>query len=158
MAELTRVPRWTRKLLTGLAEHCAAAGIGVWKPDGYDGADWAITHLAMPDKPDHALCITPYLPTNRLDTALASLRVQFRTRAPAGDPLRALDDQDDLFDFWHRHAAADFDGVRVSRFARVSLLELGKDAAGRMEFTSNFELTGLRWLQNPAAEAATPLP
>jgi hypothetical protein len=146
VAELERIATYTSTLLVGLAEHLAASGVGVYKPDGYDPGDWAITLMAMPATPDHALALTPYLQPDQLDTPLTFTRVQLRHRAPKGQPTLALDDADAARDLLHRSGAVTLGTVRISRIQRVSLIPMGQDSAGRQEVACNYDLTGLRWL------------
>ncbi|MFE3449624.1 minor capsid protein [Nonomuraea sp. NPDC059194] len=52
---------WTADLLTAIAEHLHAQGVGVWKPaGGYTSSDIAITFGRLPTTPDRAIALAAY--------------------------------------------------------------------------------------------------
>lgn len=122
-----------------------AAGAGTWRETGaYALSETGIVLKVVPPSPDRSITVTAYAtdePINPGDPVL-TWRVQVRTRAP-GMP----DVVDDLAD-----AAKDalvvhhqeWNGLRVQRCHRFSVIPMGEDDNRRHERADNYELILLR--------------
>ena len=135
-------PSWSESLLEGLAEHLAAAGVGVWATDrDYTPDEVGIALVDLPDAPDRVIVLDTY----DLDRAAFDLGeepvdvvgINVRTRTgPAIRGSRALDDA--VYEHLDGAEHLDCRGVHVLTIARQSAASLGRDAAGRRERTANY--------------------
>ncbi|MEK8108659.1 hypothetical protein NKG94_34495 [Micromonospora sp. M12] len=72
---------WTSRLITGLAEHLAAAGIGTWRASGiYQAAETAIVIRAVPPSPDRLITLAAYVVGGGHGNASTTQGVQIRLR------------------------------------------------------------------------------
>lgn len=128
---------YTGDLLDGLAQLLAAAGLGVYRPDGvYAAGETGIFFTAMPEAPDGVLCLSAY-PVEDTDLTDAITGVQVRMRAGL-DP-RALDAlADSVFDLLHNRQDFYCNAVRVAVIWRQSQALMGQDVHGRMELSANY--------------------
>jgi hypothetical protein len=145
-------PGFTTTLLTCAAQHLEDAGVGTWSPDGaYVKTDTGIFLKAIPGTTnvgDQAYCLASYAVTDEatdpddhgLDV-VAGLQVRSRgTKDP-----RVSDDMDDaVFDVLHGARSLLLGAaptvIPVQVIWRTSRAELGQDATGRWEITSNYYL------------------
>ena len=130
-------------LLTGLARHLAAEGIGTWNPDGvYTPAQTGVVLGAVPPAPDRIITLTGYGVTDDLVHADTITGIQVRCRWAGRDP-RPVDDLADLvFDLWHGAGPLTLPtGVRVLQLERRSSASLGTDDNGRWSRSDNYYAT-----------------
>lgn len=127
----------TTDLLTGLAEHLAAAGIGTWSVTGnFTAAQTAITHKIMPATPDRAIVLSPYTVSNDLHGGTTQ-GLQVRTRMP-GRPTDVDDLDDAIYAELHGREDLILGGVPVVLLWRQSHGTLGRDDNNRWQCTANF--------------------
>lgn len=139
------MPGFGTKLVTGIAELLAAAGVGEWSPSGQrtgTPVPW-ITLSNMPETPDLVICLTPY------DTGAASATtdtmpaVQVRTR---GDrvPGTSMDLQDAVYDALHGRRRTLLgtvpNQVLITQALRRNVGQLGPDGISRWEWVSTYDL------------------
>jgi|ADGO01.1.fsa_nt_gi hypothetical protein len=109
---------WTTGLLTGMAEHLAAAGAGVWRPDGsaYGSDEVAIVIRSIPQAPDRLITLAPYAVDGTGLRGLADHQaaVQVRIRGTT-DPRTCDETADAVFDALDSLAGVTWHGVRSSR-------------------------------------------
>lgn len=141
---------WTSRLLTGLAEHLAAAGIGVWRPDGppYTADEIGIVTRAIPTSPDRIITLAPYA----VGTALPGMAdhtqgVQVRCRGTQ-DPRVVEDIADAVFDRLDGVTRLTLGGIPVVQIYRQSYTSLGQDQNGRWESSSNYYVEAMRPTSN----------
>lgn len=143
---------WTTRLLTGLAEHLAAAGIADWDPNGtYPAAPPrpVIVFRALPDKPDRVIALAMYGDVDLDDAGLNDVvaAVQVRTRGTT-DPRDADDIADAVWELLHGaemlRLGTGPDTVATTLIRRRSSALLGQDAAGRWERTDNYYVAAAR--------------
>jgi hypothetical protein len=136
---------WTTDVLTGLAEHLAAAGHGTWRSIGaYTAGETGIVIESVPATPDRVIVLTPYPveESARLDDVL--LGVQVRCRAAGRDPRAVTDLDDEIRDTLHGARDLQLGPAPVALVWRASRARLGPDANGRYETTSNYYLRTAR--------------
>jgi hypothetical protein len=131
-------------LLTGLAVHLAAGGLGAtWNTSGlYSALQTGIVLGNVPQTPDRVITLTTYGVSDSPNLSDSILGVQVRTRW-GGSDTRPVDDLDDaIFNLLHgRTALALTTGVTVVLCLRQSTTTLGQDANGRWMRSSNYYLT-----------------
>lgn len=130
---------FTSTLLTGLAVELAAAGIGVWKPDGsYTTAEVAIGIRGIPPAPDRLITLSAYRVGNDYPGGQDFLQlVQIRYRGTP-DP-RVVDDLGDaVFDLLDSREHWLCGPIHVVRSERRSDTVLGQDGVRRWECSHNY--------------------
>ncbi len=133
-------------LVTGLAEHIAAAGVALWDPaGGYADTETrtCLMYRAVPLAPDRIISLGEYGPTADVDQADAVARVQARIRGDR-DPRTVDGIADSLFDLLHGATRLYLGGVSVVQVRRISTAQLGPDENGRWERTDNYEFQAMR--------------
>jgi minor capsid protein len=136
---------WTRNLAHGLAEHLAAAGIGVYRPTGvYRDDEVGIVIGTVPASPARVLVLTPYPLADDVDQADSVLGVQVRTRSGGPDPREALDRLDAVFDELHGATHLDLGGALVHLAQRTASVPMSRDQSGRYEHADTYQLTAHR--------------
>ncbi|RGC68422.1 hypothetical protein C5N14_13630 [Micromonospora sp. MW-13] len=136
---------WTSRLLTGLAEHLAAAGVGVWRDTGvYDPAQTGIVIRSVPPSPDRLITLAAY-PVGSANPGVADhqLGVQIRVRAGA-DPRDCDDLADAVYDLLDGAAGLTLRGIAVVQVWRQSYTSLGDDSNGRWSRSENYYLDTMR--------------
>lgn len=130
-------------LLSGVAAHLAAGGIGTWKPSGaYLPTDLnPIFVTAVPATPDRVIVLTPYTVSDDASMSDSVQGMQVRLRGTK-DPRTVQDIDDRIFDRLHgAHGVTLPGGMRLVMCERRSGTPLGTDGNGRHERTSNYHLT-----------------
>ncbi|KOX16616.1 hypothetical protein ADL06_33270 [Streptomyces sp. NRRL F-6491] len=122
----------------------AAAGVGIYRPDGvYAAGETAITVAALPPAPDRAICLSTYPVTDSPGLTDTTTGLQVRVRAGA-DPREAEVLVDQVHDVLHASGPHVWGEVRVQLVFRVSAAPIGTDSAGRWERTANYHLRAHR--------------
>lgn len=138
---------WTGNLLAGVAELLAAAGAGVWQPDGsaYADGDTALVVGALPQGPARAVALSLYPVTDHpvLNDVVVGLQARIRGAA-AGDTRPTSDTADDLYQALHGLRNLRVGGIDVVQITRQSGAQLGPDASGRDERTENYYIQAAR--------------
>jgi hypothetical protein len=135
---------WTSRLLTGLAEHLAAAGIGTWRPSGsYQAGEVGIYIRAIPTSPDRIITLAPYVVASTSGIADVTQGVQIRIRG-SQDPRVAEDLGDAIFDLLDSATGLTWRGIPVVEVTRRSYAALGADANGRWELSHNYYVEAMR--------------
>lgn len=135
---------WTTLLLTGLAEHLADNGIGLWRPTGvYAAGETGIVLAALPPDPDRIVCLTAYPVTDRLAVADVTVAIQVRVRA-GRDPRDVDDLADDVYALLHGAEHLILGGVPVNQAYRRSGTLLGRDQSDRWERSDNYYFDAIR--------------
>jgi hypothetical protein len=139
------VAGFSTKLVTGIAELLAAAGVGEWAPNTVrtgTPVPW-ITLSNMPETPDQVICLTPYdagQASAMTDTIPA---VQVRTR---GDRVSgtSLDLQDAVYDVLHGRRRTLLgtapNQIQIVQALRRNVGQLGPDALSRWEWSATYDL------------------
>lgn len=140
---------WTSRLLTGLAEHLAAAGIGVWHADGstYTAGEVGILIRAIPQAPDQVITLAPYVVASPIGMADYTLGVQVRCRGTR-DPRVVEDLGDAVFDLLDSIGRTTWGGVPIVDCYRQSYAALGQDSNGRWEVSHNYLIEAMRPTSN----------
>ncbi|WP_320069603.1 minor capsid protein [Micromonospora sp. RTGN7] len=139
---------WTSRLVTGLAEHLAAADIGTWRPSGsYPASEVGIYIRAIPPSPDRIITLAPYVVASPPGTADYTMGVQIRVRGTK-DPRTTEDVADAVFDALDSAAALTWGGIPIVQVYRQSYAALGADANGRWETSSNYYVEAMRPTSN----------
>lgn len=137
---------YTSRLLAGLAEHLAAAGIGTWDPTGatYAAGATAIVIRAIPAQPDRLITITAYPLGNNLPGMADHVTgVQVRVRGTQ-DPRVCDDLADAIFDLLDGATALTWGGIPVKDVGRRSYTSLGQDGSRRWERSENYLVDAMR--------------
>jgi hypothetical protein len=135
---------FTSRLITGLAEHLAAAGIGTWRASGiYQANETAIVIRAIPPSPDRLITLAAYVVGGGHGNASTTQGVQVRLRA-GKDPRDVDDLADAIFDLLDSAGPLTLGGVGVSQAYRQSYSSLGQDGNGRWERSENYYLDAER--------------
>jgi len=141
---------WTSDLLTGIAEHLAAEGVGSWNPTGiYTAGQTGIYLAIMPPGPadgsgDRAIVLTDYDPNGGTTGGDTAPRVQVRCRGLRNDPLSVLAIKDGVRMALEGLDAVVFGEVTVSGINHVSGTPMGVDGNGRHERSDNYEILARR--------------
>lgn len=140
---------WTSKLLTGCAEHLAAAGIGIWRASGsYQPTEVGIVIRAIPTSPDQVITLAAYpVGTSTPGLADTTTGLQIRIRGTR-DPRVAEDLGDAIFDLLDGAAGLRWGGIAVVQTYRQSYSSLGADSAGRWEISHNYYVEAMRPTQH----------
>lgn len=135
---------WTSRLLTGLAEHLAAAGIATWRPDGkYQASEIGLVIRGIPQSPDRIITLAAYPVASIQGMADVTVGVQIRVRGTK-DPRTAEDLADAIFDALDSAQGLRWRDVPVVQVYRQSYTSLGQDSAGRWELSSNYYVEAMR--------------
>lgn len=143
---------WTVDLLTGLAQHLAAAGVASWYgtdpfPDAPPLPPVALRTL--PDRPDRAFALDAYVEVETEDADLSDVTtaVQLQTRGTK-DPGDVDDLADAAWDVLHGARmltlGSGLTAVHTSLIYRRSSAHLGVDDHGRYERSDNYYILASR--------------
>ncbi|WP_026923292.1 minor capsid protein [Glycomyces arizonensis] len=140
---------WTSDLLVGIAETLAAAGVGVWRPDGLYTTDEVGVFIAyMPPGgatgPDRCIVLTDYDPAGGNSAGDVTPRVQVRCRGARNDPVSAIDLASDARDALDGLAFVTFGQVTVSQINHINGTPMGVDGNGRHERSDNYDIQAQR--------------
>jgi hypothetical protein len=141
---------WTSKLLTGLAEHLAANGVGVWHPDGsaYAAGETGILIRSIPPTPDRIVTLAAY-PVAAGYVGLSDITVGIQVRLRGGTDPRDCDDlADDIFDLLDSTSHLTLGGIAVVQLYRQSYASLGQDGNRRWEASHNYYADAMRPTSN----------
>jgi hypothetical protein len=134
-----------RKLRAGVAALLHASGAATWTASGavsLTASPPPVFDTFYPDKPDVAAALSTYAAGGDEPTLAGSmLMLQVRTRSSLTDVATG----DDLDDAISQVLLGNYpvnlpNGVTISTLIRVSGSSIGRDAAGRMERTTNYRL------------------
>ena len=131
-------------LLTGLAAHLAAGGIGAtWNTSGaYTVLQTGIVLGNVPQSPDRVIVLTAYGVEDSPNLSDSVLGVQIRCRWSGQDPRPVDDLSDAIFNLLHGRTALTLStGVTVVQCLRNSATTLGQDENGRWSNSSNYYAT-----------------
>jgi hypothetical protein len=142
---------WTENLLTGLAEHMDAAGVGQWQPTGaYTAASPPPIMLrTLPEGFDRAYAIGSFAEVETEDAGLADVTVGVQIRSRGGaDPDDVEEVADAVWDLLHGARMAvlgsGLTAVYTSLIYRRSTALLGTDRQGRYERACNYYVLAAR--------------
>ncbi|EEP73503.1 hypothetical protein MCAG_03830 [Micromonospora sp. ATCC 39149] len=140
---------WTSRLLTGLAEHLAAAGIGDWSPSGtYGPGDTGIVIRAVPQTPDRLITLAAY-PVGSASPGVADHQLGVQIRVRAGTDPRDCDDlADAVYELLDGATRLTLDGIAVVQIWRQSYTSLGDDSNGRWSRSENYYFDTMRPTSN----------
>lgn len=131
-----------RSILTGLAEHLDAAGVGVWRPDTpYEASETAIFLSITGDQPDRAITLALYpLGTNGSGSVM-EMGLQVRVRGDRSDPMSHIELQDATYTQLQALSNTTLpNGVRLSRCLHAASTTPAQDDNQRVYTYDNFEL------------------
>lgn len=131
---------WTTDLMTGVAEHLAAQGVGTWRPSGiYSASETGIIFRSVPQGPDRVVVLSPYPVEDdaRLTDAIQGLQVISRATQ---DPREADALDDAVFNALQGLRGVVLGGVPVVLAWRQSGASLGQDGNQRWSLSSNYYL------------------
>lgn len=133
---------FTNDLLAGVAEALAAAGLGVWRPDGpkYQATETGIATESVPQSPDRVIVLSDYQVWDDETYADSTAGLQVRTRVPGTDARSVKDLDDAIYDRLEGLHDVTLGGVRVQNVHRISGTPLGQDSNGRPERVSNYHI------------------
>lgn len=138
---------FTEDLLTGMAEHLDAAGVGTWRCDGsaYDPGEIGITIRGIPQTPDRLIVLAPYVVDSGAFRGLADhqVAVQIRIRGTT-DPRTCDETADAVFDALDSLTGVTWQGIAVVQVWRQSYTSLGTDTTGRWEASHNYYCDTMR--------------
>lgn len=130
---------YTTDLLTGLAQHLAANGIGTWSTAGtYSATQTGIVLRVVPQSPDAVIVLSDYSITDDPSLSDTVTGVQIRTRTAGADPRSTDDLADRIFDLLHGVTGLVLGTVKTQAITRESYLPGGRDANERHERTDNY--------------------
>ncbi|SCL16342.1 hypothetical protein GA0074692_6866 [Micromonospora pallida] len=139
---------WTSRLLTGLALHLQAAGIGTWRDSGiYQANEVGITIRGIPTSPDRIITLAPYVVASPPGLADYTQGVQIRVRGTR-DPRVAEDLGDSVFDALDSAHGLVWGEIPIVQVYRQSYTALGADANGRWESSHNYYVEAMRPTSN----------
>jgi hypothetical protein len=131
----------TRDLLNGLAGMIAAAGFGVFNPNGvYASTDTGIIMLIMPGSPDRVIVLNAVSQGDNITIPLGQVMVQVRVRGLPNNPLDALDLSDSIFAILHGTKDLTFGSVHVIQMNRKVNVPMGQDDVKRSEMVDQYYL------------------
>lgn len=129
-------------IVAGVAQLIAAAGLGVWRPDGtpYGQGETAVVDSTVPEQPDRLIVLTAYQVDDELGTD-SIVGLQVRTRTPGPDPRPCRDLDDALFALLHARTHMQLPtGPHIVSCRRTSGTDLGLDENRRRERASSYVL------------------
>jgi hypothetical protein len=142
---------WTSDLLTGLAEHLAAQGVGVWTPNGvYTIGQTGIYIAVMPPGTetnsgwDRAIVLTDYDPNGGNTSGDVAPRVQARCRGLRNDPFSAINLAAAVRAELEGLSHVTFGQVEVSGINHISGVPMGIDGNDRHERSDNYDIQARR--------------
>jgi hypothetical protein len=140
---------WTTDLLTGLAEHLAAAGVGTWRASGaYTAAETGIVIRGIPQTPDRLITLAPYPLDGGGHRGMADHDTALQIRLRGTEDPRVCDDLADAvftaLDSIGSAGPVDLGGVKVVDMWRQSYTSLGVDGNGRWERSENYYALAMR--------------
>ena len=138
---------FTSDLLSGLATHIAAGGIGAtYRTSGsYSPLETAVVLGSLPQSPDRVICLTAYGVSDSPNLSDSVLGVQVRCRAEGADKRQVDDIADAVFSLLHgRTGLVLSTGITVVQALRQSAASLGQDEGRRWSTTANYYLTAHR--------------
>jgi minor capsid protein len=136
---------WTAELAHGLAEHLAAAGVGVYRPNGaYRDDETGIVIAIVPAAPPRVVVLSCYPLTDDVDQADSLVGLQVRVRSGTPDPRNALDLIDAVFEELHGATHLTLSSVVVHLAERTVSTPLGRDQNGRYEHADTYRFVAHR--------------
>jgi Bacteriophage minor capsid protein len=136
---------WTAELAHGLAAHLAAAGVGVYRPDGmYADDETGLVIGVVPATPPRVVVLSCYALVDDVDQADSLIGLQARVRGGTADPRDALALLDGVFDELHGATHLTLAGAVVHLVERTASAPMGRDANGRYEHADTYRLTAYR--------------
>lgn len=136
---------WTAELAHGLAEHLAAAGVGMYRPTGvYRDDETGIVIAVVPAAPPRVVVLSCYALTDDVDQADSLIGLQVRVRSSTPDPRDALDLIDAVFETLHGATHLTLAGTGVHLVERTTSTPMGRDQNGRYEHADTYRLTAHR--------------
>ncbi|MFG2059666.1 minor capsid protein [Micromonospora sp. NPDC048930] len=137
---------WTSRLLTGLAEHLAAASVGDWNAAGlYTDDQTGIFIRAVPPSPNRIITLAAYPVGTELQGMADHLTgVQIRVRGIPGSPQDCDDLADAIFDELDSLTGVTWGGIPVKQVWRQSYTSLGQDNNSRWERSENYYIDTMR--------------
>lgn len=142
---MTLAAGFQSNLLTGLAVHLAANGLGAtWNTSGaYTALQTGLVLGSIPQTPDRIITLTVYDSDDDPALSDSTVRVQVRCRAEGGDK-RKVDDLDDaIFNLLQNKLDITLStGVTVGQIHRASgPASLGQDGNSRWSVSSNYSVS-----------------
>ncbi|WKU08012.1 minor capsid protein [Micromonospora sp. HUAS LYJ1] len=139
---------WTSRLLAGLAQHIAAAGIAIWRPTGgYQASEVGIVIRGIPTSPDRIITLAPYPVSSTPGLADITQGVQIRLRGTS-DPRVVEDLADSVFELLDSAGRLTLGGIAVVDIYRQSYAALGADGNSRWEMSHNYYVEAMRPTNN----------
>ncbi|GAB3467102.1 minor capsid protein [Actinophytocola sediminis] len=136
---------WTVELTHGLAVHLAAAGIGVYRPDGvYTDDETGLVLGVVPTAPARVVVLSCYALADDVDQADSLIGLQVRVRGGSPDPRDALELLDAVFDLLHGATHLTLANVAVHLVERTASASMGRDQNGRFEYADIYRLLAHR--------------
>jgi hypothetical protein len=142
---------WTSDLVTGLAEHLAAQGVGTFNPTGvYTSGQTGIYFAVMPPGDpassgwDRAIILTDYDPNGGNSSGDVASRVQVRCRGLRNDPFSAVNIAAAVRDAIDGLEHVTFGSVEVSGINHISGVPMGVDKNDRHERSDNYDIQARR--------------
>lgn len=132
-----------RLFLEGVAQHLAAAGVGVWRPSGsYPPGEAGIVVAARPQEPGDVISLSAYGVDDDPSLSDSVLGLQVWCRRAGAHPGPVAETADAVFDVLHgtTHLAL-VGGVHVVQCLRRSQVSGGQDGNGRWSDIQNFYAT-----------------
>ncbi len=132
-----------RLFLKGVAEHLAAAGVGVWRETGaYQAGETGIVIAARPQEPADVVSLSAYGVDDDPSLSDSVLGLQVWCRRAGAHPGPVADTADVVFDLLHGATNVDLPGgLRIVQCVRRSQVGGGQDANGRWSDIQNFYVT-----------------
>lgn len=130
----------TLDVLTGLAGALVTGGVGVYRSDAseYQPGEIGIYLNNMPDQPDQAIVLTPYFAgSGDILLTIDRIAIQVRTRGSV-DPRTEFALRDGVYAAFQGLRNLVYGSVHLIVLELVSSVPLGRDTAGRWEYSSNY--------------------
>lgn len=135
------------QLVEGFAQLLAAESIGLtYNASGVYTADQTgIVAMAVPDKPNRIVVLTPYPLGDDPSLSNSTVGLQVRSRSAGQDPRDVFTLDDSIADaLLGRFPLTLPTGVRVNTLVRTSATSMGMDDSQRWGWSSNYRLTVYR--------------
>lgn len=140
---------YTADFLTGVATDLNTASIGIWRPaGGYMASETAIAMSRMPADPDRAICLTAYTIDMYPDQAVATLRLQVRSRGNRNAPLDATALDEQTLAYLQGLQNRLYGTCQVNHVLLFSSIPMGADDLDRWEISTNYTVD----VSNPSRE------